>query len=55
MFRPYMWAIFRLIFNLQVSYTRCVGCLSVHWVGGKTSRSPHPTPNTLKEHPMYLV
>jgi hypothetical protein len=25
MFRPYMWAIFRLrFFNLQVSYTRCV-------------------------------
>ena len=26
MFRPYMWAIFRLWFNLQSSYTRCVGC-----------------------------
>jgi len=25
MFRPYMWAIFRLRFNLQISYTRCVG------------------------------
>ena len=25
MFRPYMWAIFRLTFNLQISYTRCVG------------------------------
>ena len=25
MFRPYMWAIFRLrFFNLQISYTRCV-------------------------------
>ena len=24
MFRPYMWAIFRLRFNLQISYTRCV-------------------------------
>jgi len=27
MFRPYMWAIFRLKFNLQISYTRCVGRL----------------------------
>jgi hypothetical protein len=26
MFRPYMWAIFRLWFILQSSYTRCVGC-----------------------------
>jgi len=26
MFRPYMWAIFRLRFNLQISYTS-VGCL----------------------------
>ena len=25
MFWPYMWAIFRLKFNLQISYTRCVG------------------------------
>ena len=25
MFRPYMWAIFRLRFNLQISYTSCVG------------------------------
>ena len=25
MFRPYMWTIFRLRFNLQISYTRCVG------------------------------
>ena len=25
-FRPYMWAIFRLWFNLQSSYTRRVGC-----------------------------
>jgi len=25
MFRPYMWAIFKLWFNLQSSYTRCVG------------------------------
>ena len=27
MFRPYVWAIFRLRFNLQISYTRCVGRL----------------------------
>ena len=33
MFRPYMWGIFRLKFNLQISYTRCVGRL-VGWVGG---------------------
>ena len=26
MFRPYMWVIFRLCFDLQSSYTRCVGC-----------------------------
>jgi len=26
MFRPYMLAIFRLRFNLKISYTRCVGC-----------------------------
>jgi len=26
MFRPYMWAIFRMWFNSQSSYTRCVGC-----------------------------
>jgi len=25
MFWPYTWAIFRLWFNLQSSYTRCVG------------------------------
>jgi len=35
MFRPYMLAIFRLWFNLQSSYTRCVGCsfrvLGVGW------------------------
>jgi len=35
MFRPYMWAIFRLWFNLQSSYTRCAGCsfrvLGVGW------------------------
>ena len=35
MFQPYMWAIFRLWFNLQSSYTRCVGCsfrvLGVGW------------------------
>jgi hypothetical protein len=24
--QPYMWAIFRLWFDLQSSYTRCVGC-----------------------------
>ena len=30
MFRPYMWAIFRLWFNLQSSYTRCTG---VFWLG----------------------
>ena len=38
MFRPYMWAIFRLRFNLQSSYTRCVGCsfrvLAVEWGEG---------------------
>ena len=34
MFRPYMWAIFRLRFNLQISYTRCVGSL-----GGWGTRS----------------
>ena len=27
MFRPWMWVIFRLRFNLQISYTRCVGRL----------------------------
>ena len=27
MFLPYMWAIFRLRFNLQISYTRCLGRL----------------------------
>ena len=27
MFRPYMWAIFRLWFNLQSSYTSCVWCV----------------------------
>ena len=27
MFRPYMWAIYRLRFNLQISYIRCVGRL----------------------------
>ena len=27
MFQPYMWAIFRLRFNIQISYTRCVGRL----------------------------
>ena len=27
MFRPYMWAIFRLSFNLQISCTSCVGRL----------------------------
>jgi len=27
MFRPYMWTIFRLRFNLQISYTRRVGRL----------------------------
>jgi len=32
MFRPYMWAVVRLRFNLQISYTRCVGCLSGDWV-----------------------
>jgi hypothetical protein len=35
MFRPYMLAIFRLWFNLQISYTRCAGCsfrvLGVGW------------------------
>jgi len=35
MFRPYMWAIFRLRFNLQISYMRSVGCsfrvLEVRW------------------------
>ena len=35
MFQPYMLAIFRLWFNLQISYTRCVGCsfrlLGVGW------------------------
>ena len=35
MFRPCMWAISRLWFNLQSSYTRCVGCsfgvLEVGW------------------------
>ena len=35
MFQPYMLAIFRLWFNLQSSYTRCVGCsfrvLGVGW------------------------
>ena len=34
MFRPYMWAILRLrFFNLQISYTRCVGRLG-GWAGG---------------------
>jgi len=35
MFRPCMWAIFRLWFNLESSYRRCVGCsfrvLGVGW------------------------
>ena len=32
MFRPYMWAIFRLRFNLQSSYTRYVDvCLGIWW------------------------
>jgi len=35
MFQPYMWAIFRLRFNLQISYTRRVGCLSGGWVVGE--------------------
>ena len=36
MFRLYMWAIFRLRFNLQISYTRCVGRFvwGLGWVGG---------------------
>jgi len=35
MFRPYIWAIFRFIlFNLQISYKRCVGRLG-GWVGGE--------------------
>jgi len=29
-----MWAIFRLRFNLQISYTRCVGWMSGGWVRG---------------------
>ena len=34
MFLPYMWAIFRLLFNLQSNYTRCVACfLGVLGVG----------------------
>ena len=34
-----MWTIFRLIFNLQISYTRCVGGLSGDLVGGEGTRS----------------
>ena len=37
MFRPYKWAIFRLRFNLQISYTRCVERFVWGlggWVGG---------------------
>jgi len=26
MFRPYMWAIFRMRFNLESSYRMCMGC-----------------------------
>jgi len=36
-FRPCMWAIFRLRFNLQISYTRCVGRLGEGWAGGTRS------------------
>ena len=35
MFRPYMWAIFKLRFNLQSSYTRCVVRSLGYWgLGG---------------------
>jgi len=37
MFRPYMWVIFRLCFDLQSSYTRCVGC-SLRVLGVTSSR-----------------
>ena len=40
MFRPYMWTIFRLWFNLQNSYTRCVGCsFRVLGLGGRNEIS----------------
>ena len=48
MFRPCTWAIFRLRFNLQISYTRCVGHLGgmgdeislfQQWVLIETTRS----------------
>ena len=37
MFRPYMWAIFRLCFDSQSSYTRCMGC-SLRVLGVTRSR-----------------
>ena len=35
MFRPYMWTIFRLRFNLQISYKRCEGRLGGGLGGGR--------------------
>ena len=35
MFRPHMWAIFRLRFNLQISYRRCGGRLGGWGMGGR--------------------
>ena len=40
MFRPYMWAIFRLWFDFQSSHTRCMGVLFGYWgLGGRNKIS----------------
>ena len=49
MFRSYMWIIFRLrIFDLQISYTRCVGHLGRR--GGTKSRCFNRIQNTVEQH-----
>jgi len=65
MFRPYVWAIFRLRFNLQISYTRCVhkqlqnnqleknplATALGHGIETTRSRSPTPNPQYPKRTP----
>jgi hypothetical protein len=49
MFRPYMWAIFRLrFFNLQISYTRCVGRLSGRGTRSRCFNSGYRDPELLQ-------